>query len=71
MNRHVSFRTTVNFVPRAFSLAWRGRGKGAPRYNEPRYNEQHLKARQIYSKVCGNKSLYNEPRYDEMLALTN
>ena len=26
----------VNLVPRAFSLAWRGRGNGAPRYNEPR-----------------------------------
>ena len=31
-----------------------------PRYNEPRYNEQHMKALQNYSKIYGNK-----PRYDE------
>ena len=29
-----------------------------PSYNEPRYNEEHLKARQNYSEICGN-----EPRY--------
>ena len=33
-----------------------------PRYNEdmPRYNEQHLKARQNYSKISGNEPRYNE-----------
>ena len=33
-----------------------------PRYNKDhgRYNEQHLKAQQNYSKICGNKPRYNE-----------
>ena len=39
----------------------------APPYNEPRYNEDpvitnNMKARQSYSKICGNK-----PRYNEMI----
>ena len=33
----------------------------------PRYNEQHLKARQNYSKICGNKPRYNEPHYNELI----
>ena len=35
------------------------------------YNEQHLKARQNYSKIWGNKPCYNEPRYNEIPAITN
>ena len=31
-------------------------------FRSPRYNEQHLKARQNYSKIWGNK-----PRYDELI----
>ena len=52
----------------------------APHYNEPRYNEQHLKARQNYSKICGNKPRYKEliltvathnlPRYSEYFVLS-
>ena len=30
-----------------------------------RYNEQQLKARQNYSKICGSKLRNNEPRYNE------
>ena len=26
----------------------------------PRYNEQHMRAQQNYSKICGNKPRYNE-----------
>ena len=33
---------------------------GTPLWRRPRYNEKHLKARQNYSKICGN-----EPRYSE------
>ena len=46
----------------------------------PRYNEQHLKARQNYSKICGNKPRYNEliltvpmhnlPLYNEYFVLS-
>ena len=48
----------------------------APRYNEPHYdedpdNEQQLKARQNYNKICGNKSRYNEPRYNKVPAIMN
>ena len=46
----------------------------APRYNEPHYdedpyNEQQLKARENYSKICGNKPRYNEPRCNKVLAI--
>ena len=30
-------------------------------------NEQHLKARQNYSKICGNMPRYNEPRSNELI----
>ena len=43
-----------------------------PRYKKrPRYNEQHLKARQNYRKICGNKPRYNEPHCNEIPAITN
>ena len=44
----------------------------APCSNEPRYNEQHLKAWQNYSKICGTKPRYNEmPAFYEIPAVTN
>ena len=45
----------------------------APRYDwrRPCYNEQQLKARQNYSKICGNEPRYNEPRYKEIPTITN
>ena len=46
-------------------LTWKQASTVAPRYNKPRYNEQHMKARQNYSKICVNKPRYNEPRYNE------
>ena len=41
-------------IEELFSLQWQ------THYNEPRYNEQHLKAWQNYSKIWGNKSRFNE-----------
>ena len=51
----------------------------APRYNEPRYNEQHLKAQQNYSTICGNKPneliltvpTHNLPCYNECFVLSH
>ena len=42
-----------------------------PAVTKTRYNEQHLKARKNYSKICGNKPRYNEPRYNEIPGITN
>ena len=44
---------------------------GTPLQRRPRYNEQHLKAQQNFSKIYGNKPHYNEPRYNEIPAVTN
>ena len=32
-----------------------------------RYNEQHLKAQQNYSRIYGKKTRYNEPHYNELI----
>ena len=69
-----TWKTDVHFfvtitncqVVRSLSLPYRIR----PRYNEPRYNEQHMKARQNHSKICGNEPRYNEPRYNEIPVIT-
>ena len=62
--RFVAFRALVLVLPLRATVTV------APRYNEPHYNEQHLKARQNYSKICGNKPRYSEPRYNEIPAIT-